>query len=109
MNNKLNEYKKKVIVLKEKIKELYGIIDKLKNKNYQTLSNNNYKNYMDIQPIISSPNQVQKSSFVNTTGHNYFNISPLINSKKSNVMMMKNLSRPYGNSVGNYYRNKNGI
>ena len=31
-----------------------------------------------------------------------------MNAKNGNLMMMENLNRPYGSSVGEYYQNKNG-
>jgi len=61
-----------------------------------------------MQPIPSTPNQAQKIPLMNNTGNNYYNKTPLMNAKNGNLMMMENLNRPYGSSVGEYYQNKNG-
>ena len=108
--NKLNEYRKKVISLKKKINELYGIIDKLNNKKYQSSTNNsNYNNYGNILPIPSSPSQNQKISFMNNQSNNFYTKSPIIGLKNGNIIM-NNANKAYGNNIGlNIRDNKNGL
>ena len=108
--NKLNEYRKKVISLKKKINELYTIIAKLKNKKYQTSTNNsNFNNYGNTLQIPSSPSQNQKISFMNHQSNNFYTKSPVIGLKNGNIIM-NNGNRAYGNNIGlNIRDNKNGL
>ena len=109
--NKLNEYRQKVIALKKKINELHTYIGKLKNRKYQTSTNNsNFNNYGNILPIPSSPSLNQKISFMNNNQpNNFYTKSPLIGSKNGNIIM-NNANRVFGNNIGiNISDNKNGL
>ena len=64
MQNKLGEYKNKIIILKIRISELYDIIKK---------NNRNYNNFMNISPF--SPGQNQKPFNMYNTTHNFYNSS----------------------------------
>ena len=104
---KLNEYKRKIIILKNKVNELYALIDKLKNRKYQTSTNNsNYKYCIDIYSNPSTPNQIKKMPIMNNRNNSYYNNPSMLNLKNGNKMV-KNQISSYGNN--DTYRNKNGL
>ena len=92
---KLNEYKNKVIILKNKVCEQNEIIDK--NGNISLIS----YNLRNKQPIPSTPNQSYKISNNFSTDNTYFAKTPLMGAKNGNLTM-NNEIRQYGYSLGGY-------
>ena len=105
LNNKLKEYKIKVITLKKKVNELYEIINKLRNSKYQTSPiNNNYNNNnMDFFPVSSSPSQAQKIPVVNNK-ENKFHNKQILN---KNIMMKSNSQSNFGKNEYLDFKHRN--
>jgi hypothetical protein len=105
MQNKLNEYKQKVITLKIKIKELLNYKQQQQNINIRQNDNMgnqgnmpNFNNFMDIKNINLTPTQKKKVSALNK-GNNQINKMSEKGSKYGNNKFMGNTQ----NNMNNYY------
>jgi hypothetical protein len=105
MQNKLNEYKQKVITLKIKIKELLNYKQQQQNINIRSNDNMgnqgnmpNFNNFMDIKNINLTPTQKKKVSALNK-GNNQINKMSEKGSKYGNNKFMGNTQ----NNMNNYY------